>query len=48
MVIKMNDNKCELIRNLDKLHTTKLGVGRIKKNLLLDVDHVVKWCRVRL
>jgi len=43
MVIKINDNKCELIQNLDKLHTTELGVGRIKKNLSLDVDDV-KWC----
>ena len=40
----MNDNKCELIQNLAKLHTTELGIGRIKKNLLLDVDDVVKWC----
>jgi hypothetical protein len=40
----MNDNKWELIQNLHKLHTTDLGVGRIKKNLSLDVDDVVKWC----
>ncbi|QGU95451.1 DUF3781 domain-containing protein [Clostridium bovifaecis] len=40
----MNDNRCELIGNLDKLHTTELGIGRIKKNLSLDVDDVVKWC----
>lgn len=40
----MNYNKCELIHNLDKLHTTELGVGRIKKNLSLDVNDVVKWC----
>lgn len=44
MVTKMNDNKCELIQNLDKLHATELGVGRIKKNLSLDVDDVVNWC----
>lgn len=44
MVIKINDNKCELIQNLDKLHTTELGFRRIKKNLSLDVDDVVKWC----
>lgn len=44
MVTKVNDNKCELIQNLDKLHTTELGAGRIKKNLSLDVDDVVKWC----
>lgn len=44
MVTKVNYNKCGLIQNLDKLHTTELGVGRIKKNLFLDVDDVVKWC----
>ncbi|NMM64636.1 DUF3781 domain-containing protein [Clostridium sp. P21] len=43
-MIKINDNKGELIQNLDKLHTTELGVGRIKKNLFLNVDNVVKWC----
>ncbi|WP_164468658.1 DUF3781 domain-containing protein [Clostridium botulinum] len=48
MVTKMNDNKYELIQNLDKLHTTELGVGRIKKNLSLDVDDVVKWCRDKI
>lgn len=41
---KMDDNKCGFIENLEKLHTTKLGVGRIKKNLCLDVNDVVKWC----
>ena len=44
MVIRMNYDKCELILNLDKLHTTELGIGRIKGNLSLDVDDVVKWC----
>ena len=40
----MNNSKCDLIENLDKLHTTELGLGRIKNNLCLDVDDVVKWC----
>lgn len=48
MVTKMNDNKCELIENLDKLYTTELGVGRIKKNLSLHVDDVVKWCSEKI
>jgi len=47
-VTKMNGAKCGLIQNLDKLHTTELGVGRIKKNLFLDVDDVVKWCRDKI
>jgi hypothetical protein len=40
----MNEIKYELIQNLDKLHTTELGISRIKKNLSLDVDDLVKWC----
>ena len=40
----MTENN-ELIENIDKLHTTKLGVGRIKQNLGLEMDDVVEWCR---
>lgn len=38
----------ELLSNLDKLHTTELGVGRIKRNLSLDVDDVVNWCKDKI
>ena len=38
----------ELIEKLDKLHTTELGVVRIKRNLSLDVDDVVEWCRDKI
>jgi len=40
-----NSSKSELILNLDKLHTTDLGIVRIKRNLSLAVDDVVNWCR---
>ena len=43
-----NSNKSELILNLDRLHTTDLGIVRIKRNLSLDVDDVVSWCRERI
>lgn len=33
----------ELLNNLDKIHTTKMGVDRIKKNLNLDTDDVVNY-----
>lgn len=36
----MND----LISNLDKIHTTPLGVERIKRNLGIKED-VVNWCK---
>lgn len=44
--MKMYSN--ELLVNLDKLHTTELGVVRIKKNLSLDTDNVVDWCKTRI
>lgn len=38
----------DLLNNIDKLHTTELGVMRIKKNLSLDTDMVVDWCRDKI
>ena len=37
-----------LLDNIDKLHTTELGVVRIKRNLSLDIDDVVEWCRDKI
>lgn len=37
----------ELLLHLDQLHTTKLGVSRIKRNLSLDTDDVVGWCKMK-
>lgn len=38
----------ELRKNLDKLHTTELGVERVKRNLSLDTDDVVSWCKTKI
>ena len=38
------DNKSELIKNIDKIHTTELGVGRVKRNLNPNTDDIVKFC----
>jgi hypothetical protein len=38
----------DLLANLDKIHTTELGVERIRKNLGLDVEDVVSWCREQI
>ncbi|MDE6833117.1 MAG: DUF3781 domain-containing protein [Ruminococcus sp.] len=38
----------ELIKNIDILHTTELGVMRIKKNLSLKTDNVVEFCRKKI
>ena len=35
----------ELIQNIQKLHTTELGAMRIRKNLSLETESVVDWCR---
>lgn len=35
----------ELLSNLDKLHTTPMGIERIRKKLSIDTDDVVDWCR---
>lgn len=40
----MNDKKL-LIDNIDKIHTTKMGVDRIKRNLKLDTADVVGYCK---
>lgn len=51
LLIKSDTINCsshDLLNNLDKLHTTELGVQRIKKNLSLDVDDVVEWCRDKI
>ena len=34
-----------LLENTDKIHTTQMGVGRIKRNLKLDTDDVVGYCK---
>ena len=38
-------NGNDLIKNIDKIHTTELGIIRIKRNLELETDDVVKWCK---
>lgn len=43
----MNFGNC-LLENVDKLHTTELGIIRIRKNLDLDTDDVVRWCKKKL
>ena len=42
------EEKNELIRNLDRLHTTPLGMERMKHNLKVDTDDMVEWCRTQI
>lgn len=41
-------DKNELLKNLDRLHTTELGTIRLKNNLKLDTDDVVSWCKAKI
>jgi hypothetical protein len=40
----MND----LLMKINKVHTTPLGIVRIKKNLELRTDDVVSWCKRKI
>lgn len=35
----------ELIKNVDRLHTTESGIIRIKNNLSVECDDIVGYCR---
>lgn len=37
-----------LLSNLDKVHTTEMGMSRIKKNLILDTNDVVLYCKNKI
>ena len=45
MVSDVVMNKADLIKNIDKIHTTEMGILRIKKNLKLDINDVVEYCK---
>ena len=38
----------DMMQNIDKIHTTELGVERIKRNLNLETGDVVNWCRQKI
>lgn len=40
----MND----LIKNIEKLHTTEMGVERVKRNLSIETEDVVAWCKAKI
>lgn len=41
-------NRKILLSNIDKLHTTKMGIDRIKKNIKINTDDVVKYCKNKI
>ena len=35
----------KLLNNINNVHTTEMGIDRIKKNLKLDTNNVVEYCK---
>lgn len=42
------ENKRNLLSNIDRIHTTEMGMIRIKKNLKLETDDVVGYCKEKI
>ena len=42
------EDKQILLNNIDKVHTTEMGIDRIKKNLKLDINDVVEYCKKKV
>ncbi len=37
-----------MIKNIEKIHTTDMGVDRIRRNLGSDEKDIVKWCKSKI
>lgn len=42
------DRENELMHNLEKIHTTELGIERIGRNLTLNAEDIIGWCKERI
>lgn len=42
------ENKKILLDNIDKIHTTEMGIDRIKRNLKIDTTNVVEYCKSKV
>ncbi len=42
------EDKQILLLHIDEVHTTKMGIDRIKKNLKLDVNDVIQYCKNKI
>ena len=41
-------NKEVLLENINQIHTTPMGIDRIKKNLNLNTNNVVEYCKNKI
>ena len=42
------ENKDELLFHLEQIHTTVMGIDRIKRNLGLECEDAVGWCKEKI
>jgi hypothetical protein len=42
------ESKEILLSNIDKLHTTEMGIDRIKRNIKINTENVVKYCKEKI
>ena len=42
------EEKQILLNSIDKLHTTEMGINRIKRNLKTDAADIVEYCRNKI
>ncbi len=42
------EDKNILLDNIDKIHTTEMGIDRIKRNLKIDTTDVVEYCKSKI
>lgn len=45
--LRMEDKQV-LLNNIELVHTTEMGVERIKRNLKLETNDVVEYCRQKI
>ena len=45
---KIMEDKDILLDNIDKIHTTEMGIDRIKRNLKIDTTDVVEYCKSKI
>lgn len=42
------EDKDILLDNIDKIHTTEMGIDRIKRNLKIDTTDIVQYCKSKI
>ena len=46
--VEQSGNAEELLNNIEEIHTTELGMERIRKNLNLSETDVIAWCKKQI